>query len=202
MITISGTATKRELTNANPAAGVVIAAYRKGESSPVAMTTTDASGNYSLMLATNGVALDGYLKGTLSGFVDTYLYPPKPLAENFDMASINMINQATLDFLSDTACKNRQESAKGAVAVIVADAQRMAVAGATVSSTPAAVKYCYNQGGFPNTNAVMTDTDGIAYMINLPPGDVSVSAAKSGSTFSSHSVNARAGALTTTVIQP
>lgn len=202
MITVSGTATKREGTASNPAAGVTIEAFRNGQSAAVAMTTTDASGNYTLTLVTGGVALDGYLKGTLTGFKDTYLYPPKPLAENFDMASINMLNQQTLDLLSDTFCRNKQDSTKGAVAVIVADANRMAVAGAMVSSTPAAAKYCYNQGGFPNQNAVMTDTDGIAYMINLAPGDVTVSATKSGTTFSSHAVNARAGALTTTVIQP
>lgn len=202
MITVSGAATKREGTASNPAAGVTIEAFRNGQSAAVAMTTTDASGNYTLTLVTGGVALDGYLKGTLTGFKDTYLYPPKPLAENFDMASINMLNQQTLDLLSDTFCRNKQDSTKGAVAVIVADANRMAVAGAMVSSTPAAAKYCYNQGGFPNQNAVMTDTDGIAYMINLAPGDVTVSATKSGTTFSSHAVNARAGALTTTVIQP
>jgi hypothetical protein len=202
MITVSGTATKREGTSTNPGAGVKIEAFRKGESAAVAMTTTDAQGNYSLTLTTNGVALDGYLKGTLTGFVDTYLYPPKPLAENFDMASMNMINQSTIDLLSDTLCGSKQDAAKGAVAVIVADANRTAVAGAMVSSTPAAAKYCYNQGGFPNRNAVMTDADGIAYMLNVAPGNVSVSATKSGTTFASHSVEARAGVLTTTVIQP
>ncbi len=203
MITVSGTATKREGLSSGPAAGVTVAAYKNGDDATViAMATTDAAGHYTMTLTTGGVALDGYLKGTLSGFLDTYLYPPKALAADFDMASMNMVNQSTLDTLSGTLCKSAQDSSKGLVAVIVADANNTAIAGATVSSTPAAMKYCYNKGALPSDSATATETDGIGYMINLPPGQVTVSASKTGSTFASHSVQARAGVLTTTVIQP
>ena len=207
MITVSGTATKREGLNSNPAAGVMIAAYKNSdESTPVATATTDASGNYTMMLPTGGVALDGYLKGTLSGFIDTYLYPPKPLSADFDKASMNMVNTSTLDTLSGTLCGNNQDLAKGLVAVIVADANNTAIAGAMVSSTPTAAKYCYNKTGsigtIPDKSATVTETDGIGYMINLPPGQVTVTATKTGTTFASHAVQARAGVLTTTVIQP
>jgi hypothetical protein len=207
MITVSGTATKREGLNANPAAGVTVAAYKNGDDNTVlAMATTDAAGHYSMTLTTGGVALDGYLKGTLTGFIDTYLYPPKALAADFDMASMNMVNTSTLDTLSGTLCGNNQDLAKGLVAVIVADANNAPIAGAMVSSTPAAAKYCYNKTGavgtIPDKNATVTETDGIGYMINLAPGQVTVSATKTGSTFASHAVQARAGVLTTTVIQP
>lgn len=207
MITVSGTATKREGTSSNPFAGVTIAAFKRGDSTPIAMTTTDTAGNYSLTLTTNGVAVDGYIKGTASGYIDTYLYPPKALAESYDMASINMINQSTLDLLSGLLCKKNQDAAKGLVATIVADANRMPIAGATVTATPAAEKYCYNQTDtngmtLPKDTATITDTDGIGYMINVPAGEVTVGAMKSGMTFVAHPVEARAGALTTTVIQP
>jgi hypothetical protein len=56
-------------------------------------------------------------------------------------------------------------------------------------------------GGFPNKNATMTDTDGLAYLLNIT-GSASVTATKTGSTFASHSVKARAGAFTTTLIAP
>lgn len=203
MITISGTATKREGTSSNPAAGVMVGAYKNSDpNTTVATATTDAAGMYTMTVPTGGTAVDGYLKATLSGFLDTYLYPPKPLADNFDGASLNIINQSTLDLLSGTLCGAAQDGTKGLVAVLVVDAADMPVAGATITGSPAPAKYCYNSGGFPNKNATMTDTDGIAYMINLPPGEVTVSATKSGSTFLAHKVNARAGTLTTTPIQP
>lgn len=202
MITVSGTATKREGTTSSAAAGVMVEAYKNSDPNTAVVTaTTDAAGMYSLVIPTGGVAVDGYLKATLSGFLDTYLYPPKPLAEDFASASLNMINDSTLGLLSGTLCGASQDAAKGVIAVLVVDAANNPVAGATVSSTPAAAKYCYNSGGFPNRNATMTDTDGIAYMLNVAPGEVTVSAAKSGSSFSSHKVTARAGTLTTTVIQ-
>jgi hypothetical protein len=203
MITVSGTATKHEGTNTNPAEGVMVGAYKNSDpNTAVATAVTDASGNYTMMIPTGGVAVDGYLKATLASFLDTYLYPPKALDADFNMASLNMVNDSTLSLLSGTLCGNAQDTAKGVIAMIVADPNMTPVKGATISSSPAAAKYCYNQGGFPNKQATMTDTDGIGYMINLPPGDVMVSAMMTGVTYVSHKVNARAGVLTTTVVQP
>src|SRR6476659_4223064 len=78
MITVSGHATKREGANAaTDAAGVMIAAYATSDpNTVVAMATTDATGNYSMVITTNGKALNGYLKATLAGHLDTYLYAP------------------------------------------------------------------------------------------------------------------------------
>ncbi|HUS32565.1 MAG TPA: hypothetical protein VMZ53_28885 [Kofleriaceae bacterium] len=203
MITVSGKATKREGTNSSAAAGVVVSAYQSTDpNTPVATATTDAAGMYSMVITTNGKALDGFLKGTLTGFLDTYLYAPAPLDADFSSASINMINSNTLGLLSGTLCASAQDNAKGVIALIIADSSRVEVAGATASSAPAAAKVCYNQGGFPNKNATMTDTDGIAYLLNVTAGKVTVNAAGAGAPYHSHDVEARAGTFTTTVIQP
>jgi hypothetical protein len=203
MITISGEATKREgAGSATPAEGVMVAAYKNSDpNTPIATATTDAAGLYTLTVTTNGQALDGYLKSTLAGFLDTYLYPPRPLVENFDGASLNIINQSSLDLLN-TLCQNSQDPANAVIAVLVVDATDTAVEGAAVASTPASGDYCYNaDSGFPGGDTV-TNTDGIAYMLNVPAGNVMVTATKSGTTFRSHTVTARVDALTTTVIQP
>jgi hypothetical protein len=89
----------------------------------------------------------------------------------------------------------------GAIAAEVEDGSGAFVAGATVSSNPAANKYCYNASNFPSKNATATDTDGLGYMFNVT-GNATVSASKSGLTFQSHPLKARAGALTTTLITP
>src|SRR5262245_46180500 len=99
MITVTGTATKRELTTMSPAAGATIGAYRNGNDTPVTTAMTDAMGNYTLTITTNGMPLDGYLKSTLAGFLDTYLYPPKPITMDFSGASMNIVNQQTADAL-------------------------------------------------------------------------------------------------------
>ena len=205
-ITISGHATRREgfPPSEVDAANVMVAAYRNGaDTTPVAMTMTDAMGNYTLPITTNGQALDGYLKGTLTGHVDTYLYPPEPLIADFGRASINLLTQSQLDLVSGTLCGSGQVATNGAIAVLVTNAAEVAVAGATVSSMPVAEKYCYVGGnGLPDRTATATAADGVGFMFNVPAGQVTVSAMAAGMTFESHPVTARAGVFTTTVIVP
>src|SRR5262249_21468741 len=156
-------------------------------------------GNFSLVIPTMGAPIDGFIKATKTGYVDTYLYPPAPLIADFNMASVNMLTPSNFGLLSGTLCRATQDAAKGTIAVLVEDAAAMPVGGATVSSSPAASNYCYDSGGFPSSTATMTDTDGLAFMFNVT-GPATVSAMKSGATFKSHGVNAHAGALTTTLI--
>lgn len=201
-IHISGTATKREATGSSPLEGVTIGAYASSdENTPVATATTDASGNYTLTIMTNGTALDGYLKATMTTYMDTYLYPPAPITADFAGAAINMVTPSTFDLLANTLCRGNVTSTDGTIAVEVVDGSGATVQGATVASTPAAGKYCYNSGGLPSSTATSTATDGVAYMLKVT-GQATVSATKSGSTFTSHGVKARAGALTTTLIGP
>jgi hypothetical protein len=199
-IAISGTAAQRSTSGAVPIEGVTVAAFANtDESTPLATATTDADGNYTLMIDTHGVALEGYLKATMAGMVDTYLYPSAPVTSDFPDASLNMLAPETLDLLANTLCRANQETTNGMIAVEVRDASGMPVQGATVSSTPAASLYCYNSGAFPSPSATSTDIDGIAYMFNVT-GDVTVTASKSGATFTSTKLKARGGTLTTTRI--
>lgn len=204
MITVTGQATEITISGSVPLAGATVGAYRNGaDSTAIATATTDASGNYTITITTNGQALDGYLKASKTDYTDTYLYPPFALAENFDGASLKMVKKTTFPALY-SLCGVTPDDTKGLVAAIVASAPNTSAApveGATVSSTPAASKYCYNMGALPNKDATVTAADGIGYMFNVT-GETTVSAMKTGSTFASHKVNARAGALTTTLIVP
>lgn len=203
-INISGHATRREgfpPTEVN-AVGVAVAAYRNGaDTTPVAMAMTDAMGNYTLPITTNGMALDGYLKATLASHIDTYLYPPRALIEDFSGASINMLTQSQIDLLSGTLCGSGQVATNGLVAALVYDANMNVVAGATITTMPAAEKYCYSGGnGLPDRNATATNTDGLAFALNVAAGQVTVSGMAPTVMLASHPVNARAGVFTTTVI--
>ncbi len=202
MITLSGTATSRTTGGAQPVAGAVIAAYRNtDEATPLAMTTTGTNGTFTLSVPTGGVALDGFLKATKAGFVVTYLYAPKPITADMAMLPMNMLTTANYGNLYALTATGQQAS-KGTVALVVTDAVTMPVAGATISSTPAAT-YKYNgSNGLPSSSATATAADGIGYMLNAAPGAIAISATKTGSTFASHTVKVFDGALTTTLIVP
>jgi hypothetical protein len=201
-ITISGEATKRSGLTETPAEGAIVTAYKNSDpNTVVAMATVDAAGMYSLTIQTGGVAVDGYIKATISGFLDLYLYPPKALTADFSGASLNIVAQSTVDLLHQI-CKPIQDAAKAPIALIVADAANNPLAGATVTAAPAAANDCYNgTNGLPDAAAAVTAADGIAYLINVPAGEVTVSGSVGGTAFGAHKVNARAGAFTTTVVQ-
>lgn len=204
-IVVTGTAVEIDSSGSNPVAGVLIEAFRNSdENTVVTSAMSDAQGNYTLTITTNGTALDGYLKATFGGLIDTYLYPPFALAEDFDGASINMISTGTRSLLTSIiTCNDSQESSNGMIAMLVYDAADMPVMGAVISSTPAASSDCYNgpNGGLPNDDNMATAEDGIGYLFNVT-GQVTVSATASGLTFPSHQVTARPNTLTTTLIQP
>lgn len=203
MITITGTAKTVGAGSSSPAPGVTIGAYRNSdENTPVATATTDTAGAYTLTIMTNGQALDGFLKATLTGDLDTYLYPPAPLTADFSGAAINMVTENTVQLLSNV-CGHGITEANGVIGVEVFDASMQPVAGASLSSTPAAAKYCFDGAtpGLPDGAKTETAADGLGYMIDVS-GSVMVSASKSGTTFKSHSVKVRVGTLTTTLITP
>jgi hypothetical protein len=202
MLSIAGTANQRSTSGAIPVEGVTVAAYANtDENTPMATATTDADGKFTLMIETNGVALQGYLKASMAGLVDTYWYPPGPLTNDYMDAGLNMIAPGTLDLLANTLCRANQDLTKGLIAVEIDDASKTPVQGATVSSDPAATTYCYDSGAFPSPTATATDIDGDAFMFNVT-GDVTITAEKAGSAFKPFSLKARGGALTTAKIVP
>ncbi len=204
-VTVSGNATEQAVNGAGALGGVLIEAFRNSdEATPIATTTTDGFGDFSLTIATNGESIDGFLKASRTGFKETYLYPPYPLMADFDQATVIMIKPGSYDALSTIAQGNQQEG-MGLIGCVVTDGSTP-VAGATVASNPAASVYRYNDTSgttvFPSSQAAATHNDGVAYMFNLPPGKITVSADKAGITFRSHTIKVRPDQLTTTVIVP
>jgi len=202
MITITGTAKANNGSSTTPLAGVAIGVFSNSdENTPIGTATSDTAGNWMVTVPTGGHALDGFIKATVSGYIDSYLYPPAPIAADFSGAAMNIVTMQTYGFVS-TLCHGNQMDANGGIAVEVVDATAAPVAGATISSTPAASTYCYNSGGspsLPSNTATATAADGLGYMFNVT-GSAMVTANLSGKTFIAHTVNARAGALTTTQI--
>ena len=199
----SGKAVAYSASGTTPLEGVRVGAYASAdENTEVFFAVTDADGNYSIDIETHGVALDGYFKATKDTYMVTYLYPDGPVKADFAGARVAMLAPDTFALLTDTLCGANQLATNAAIVAIVNDDADNPVAGATIGSSPGATKYCYNQDGFPNRSATQTDTDGIGYYLNVPAGKVTVNALKTGLTLPTHSVLARAGVITTTLIRP
>ena len=193
--TIMGTATA-------PLAGATIEGFARAGGAALGSTTSGADGTYTLTLTTGGAAIDGYLKGSSSGRLDTYLYPPRPVAADTTGATMLIINQATLNLLGGLAGTTQQAS-KGFIGLIVADAAGTPIAGAKVTIDPAgSAEILYAANGLPNANADATDASGAVFIANTNTGDVTVDATMGSTDFHAVTVNARAGAITTTLLQP
>lgn len=202
MVTISGVAETVAGTAIEPLAGATIEAFRRDGGAALAMTTSAADGTYAITLETDGTAIDGYLKGTSAGRLDTYLYPPRPLAADRDGATMLIITQQTLGLLG-TFGGVTQDSAKGFIGLVVQDGNATGVAGATVTISPAGTaRVIYAVNGLPNQNATMTDSSGTVFVANTNVGEIVVDATAGAMQFHEHSVEARAGVITTTLIDP
>src|SRR5262249_8875826 len=95
MITLTGIAAERTLTGPVPVAGATIAAFtNNNETNALASVTTASDGSFTLPILTGGFALDGFLKATKTGLVDTYLYPAGFVASDLDGIPVQMISPA------------------------------------------------------------------------------------------------------------
>lgn len=199
-IMIGGKTTETGLGGESVVAGVEMAAFASGnESTALAMATSDAQGNYTMSVMTNGAPLDGYLKATKAGYVELYMYPTGPFIASTTDAGVNMMSPSNRDYLN-TLAGGGQMAGKGMIGLQVRDAGGNPVAGATISSSPASTYRYTNSSGLPSSNAMATSADGVAFMFNVPSGPITISAAKSGMTFKSHVVVARGDTFTTTSI--
>jgi len=194
-IAISGTAAEQAQGGATPVDGASIEVFKvSDEATPIATATSDAQGMYSIQIDDSDK--DIFVKASKSGFKDTYAYPPGVLTESTVTIDANMLTDNTygqlLFFIGGS-------SSKGMITLVVLTASDQPVQGATVQSTPVAGKVRYMSGGFPSGQTA-TDTDGLAFLVDVPVGTVTVNAMKSGSTFKSHPLKARAESFTTSLV--
>ena len=197
-ITVSGIVTKGVISPA-PDSGATITAYKTGNATPLAQTTSATNGSFSMFPATGSVPLDGYLQVSHTGFITTFAYPPAPLAANAEQ-SIVLVTTSEFNALSFAAGVT-QDGAKGFIALVVENCDGAPIQGATVTTNPAGT-YRYNAGGVPSDTATRTASDGIAYIFNVTPGNVIVQAQGGGHTLRAHTVAAGTTGIVLTAITP
>ncbi|MFN0247505.1 MAG: hypothetical protein ACKV2T_11515 [Kofleriaceae bacterium] len=166
---------------------------------------TDATGNFTTpALATNGVALDGYLKATKAQQWDTYLYPHAALAKSLNGAPVLIVNQGLVNLIGMFV--DAQELGNGILGVAITDCSTTTtgVSGATISVTAGGVAVgdpAFDVGALAGDQAA-----GVYLITNVPPGEVIVTATynQGGTnyTFLANNVTIYANALTTAQVRP
>jgi hypothetical protein len=200
-ITISGTVVEKGASggSGSPITNATVVAKQSSDDSMVATAMTNGSGAFSMMVTTNGQALDGYLDVTDSADVETFVYPPAPIVADYPGVPVQMVTQTTINELPILTGVT-QSAADALLGIEVTNSTGAKVSGATVSTTPAGSAFYDSNGGLPTKTQKTTNTDGVAFVLNVPAGTVTVTATGSGDTFKSHSLDARAGVVTETII--
>ncbi len=206
-VTVTGVAQQLSGTTAGPASGVVISAYRIGSPDELVDTqpATDVNGVFTTaQIATNGAALNGYLKGTKTGYWPTYLYPAHPLAKSLTGVPIIMIDDANVDF-AELLAQVDHLPGNGIVGVALTDCATPTPAqipNATIevySGTTRVGDATIDIGAILGTVA---DVQGLYLVTNVPPGPVTVKATYYSHTFLENDVVSYADSLTTAQIKP
>jgi hypothetical protein len=164
-------------------------------------TTSAADGKFTHDQGTGGAPLDIFLRTTPNGYAAAYFYPAVAIAHKYDRASIQMFAPAEVAMIAGLAGAT-VDPAKVVYFVTVIDCNGNFVPGATVASNPPGdIRYFANRR--PSGDAVATDAmTGSAMILNVPPGNATISATVNGMVLRSHSLGGVAGALMETEIQP
>jgi hypothetical protein len=206
-LTISGVTEEISSSGRTPIGNVTVTAYRASDDSMIATTTSSnasgsAKGTFMMTAPTNGQPIDGYLVATDGNtYLTSYLYPPKPISADFPNATVFLLTQSTFNTVQSLT-NVTQTAGNGFVAVEVVNAQDMTVGGAAVTTGSGTVKYNGGALGLPSKTATVTANDGIAYIFNVTAGNDDVGATKTGSTFLTHTIKARADVITLTEVTP
>jgi hypothetical protein len=183
-----------------PIDAVAVEAFIGTSTAASATATSAANGTFTVTLATSGTPLDGFLRATKTGFIDSFFYPPTPVAANTSQAAILLATTQTFAALTALAQVTPDPTA-GTLVVDVLDCLGHPVSGAAITVLPAGtIRYLQNMT--PSTTATSTDATGLAAAFNVSAGAVMVGASVGGRTLRQHMLNVRADVVTITSVVP
>lgn len=196
------TGTIDDPTAGTPVAGAVVQGFQVGTPTALFMTTTDSAGTFSASQGTGNVPRSLYLQVAPNGYRPTQFYPAVPVAEDIAVA-IQLFSPEEIAQIARVASFTVMPGTALFV-VSVIDCNGAPVGGAKVSTVPAMGEVRYFDAMLtPSPTATATDArSGSAFIANVPPGNVTVSATVSDMTLRSHSVDAVADTVIETEIQP
>lgn len=202
MITISGTGRQVVNFSIGTSAGVLVEAFRGTSTTPEATTTTAADGKYSITFTTNGVGVNGTIRGKKATFLDSYLYPGNLIYADVASAPVLMLKQSDIDLIASLAGASPLAKGTNFVGVAVTDCAGDSLAGATITTTPS-VKIRYNgSNSLPSSSATATAADGVAFLFEVPTGNIAITATVNGLAYPARTVKVIANTTAATILAP
>ena len=215
-ITISGTTEEITMSGLNPLAGVTVDTFKTGNATAL-NTVMSATGGAFMTgnLATGGVPLDGYVRAIVPGpgpsaslYRGTFIYPSAPLAATLATAlPVILIKPATFNSLQMFAGFTQDDTANGALILLVTDCANTPIDGATITAKQGSTDV---SGSVFDLGALSSMAAGTFFVFNVPDGATDVGATYMGHTLRTHSIVAHKkdvttlpnGSLTLTIIKP
>jgi hypothetical protein len=202
MITINGTGRQVNGLSIGTSPGVTVEAFRGNSTTPEATTTTATDGKYSLMFATNGMGVDGSIRGKKATFLDSYLYPGVKLYADVASAPVLMLKQADIDLIAQLSSASPLAPNTNFVGVAVQDCLGASIADAVITTVPA-TKVRYNgSNGLPSGTGTKTSADGVAFIFEAPAGGLQITATVGGTSYPVRTVPVIAGTTAATILTP
>ncbi len=164
----------------------------------------DFTGTFSLVDPTNSATpLDAYIKATVSGHLDTYIFPGAPLSENIDNAPLLMLTDSVFGFLP-TFSGVQTVAGMGTFTTAIVDCNNTPIAGAVLTITPDVGTIQYGDAsGLPGgAGGTETLAAGVVYIFNVPPGEYTITVDVGGTALRSNTVKSFADGLSTIQIVP
>jgi hypothetical protein len=171
----------------NDEPNVMVAALSGGVTgAPIATTTSDGNGDFSLTVPTGGKPLVPYASLVKSGLLTSIWVPDQAIDGDFRIDSAYMTTPAGVSAFYDIPNPNltRQTTTHGTLLLNIQDCAGIGIEGVTIQITPAAERILYSSNfGIPSNAATSTGPSGRVWALNLPAGTVQVTATKAGVLF-------------------
>jgi hypothetical protein len=151
--------------------GAVVQVFQNGTEAPIATTTADGYGNFSVSVETLGMAIDGRVEvDDPSGvYLHTVYYPRRPFDANWSVPIRMITSQQRTN--SYGIVHLTWDSSQGTVLVLVSDCNGFVQDGATVTSTDTGANVVYfDEHGVLTTSAASTNLYGQAFVFNETSG--------------------------------
>jgi hypothetical protein len=207
-ITIGGLAGTVSTSGLSPVGGVVIDIFKAGVATKVdSVTSADVTGAFtSDNPDTGNVPFDGFVEATLTDARTTFVFPSNPLAASFPTLPVPLVTTATFTTITTGLMLDQDDTANGAMFVLVTDCAGMPLDKAELS---------IKQGGTTvgttfYLGILSKQAIGAYFVFNVPDGDTDVSAKFANMQFATHTVKAfkanatdiAAGSITATNVIP
>jgi hypothetical protein len=185
-----------------PTMGMTIDLWKRGGTEPLAVKE-HGFGDFEFTAYTQSLPLDAYIHAADTGHADLYYFFPIPLTRNYFLDKLPMFTESDLEAIGPHE--------EGTAAVVVAmhddcDGTDKAVTGASVMVTPAiastTTRYVSATSQTPTFQTAPDSTTAGAVILNVPPGNITITTSNASRPLRTAHVVAYANSLTMVDLYP